>query len=117
MLSNGVRMDGWGEGPRFRRALLSEIDRIERSTLEALERLRGLIDPQRNTLEPRDPRNKSPDGKLTERGVEVCFRLFDEGKTPYAVSNAMRIAFGSAMNRFNGWTKAGGPNRKKRRLD
>jgi hypothetical protein len=85
--------------------ILAEIDRMEQSTNAGFERLRGLVKPQRQNLDPRDPRNKLANGKLSERGVEVCYRLFNEGKTPYTVGNDMDIAFGSAMHRFKSWQK------------
>jgi hypothetical protein len=81
------------------------------------ERLRRLVKPHRQKFDPRDPRNKLPNGKLSERGVEACYRLFDQGKTPYTVGHEMLIAFGSAMHRFKVWQKAGGVNRKKQKLD
>ena len=66
-----------------------------------LERLRGLIHPQAATLfNPKDPRNKTADGKLTPRGVEICYRLFDAGKTRYAVCQEMEISFGAATHRL-----------------
>jgi hypothetical protein len=82
-----------------------------------LERLRGLIQPREVASDPKDPRNKTPDGKLTPRGVEVCYRLFDAGKTRYAVAEAMNISFGAATHRLNAWTKAGGRDRKKTKPD
>ncbi len=97
--------------------ILAEIDRMEDSIRAGFERLRGLVKPHRQNLDPSDPRNKLPNGKLSERGVEVCYRLFDEGKTPYTVGLAMDIAFGSAMHRFKNWEKLGGVNRMKSKLD
>jgi DNA-binding NarL/FixJ family response regulator len=82
-----------------------------------LERLRGLIQPREAQSDPKDPRNKTPDGKFTPRGVEVCYRLFDAGKTRYAVAEAMSISFGAATHRLDAWKKAGGRGRKKTRLD
>jgi DNA-binding NarL/FixJ family response regulator len=82
-----------------------------------LERLRGLIQPQDSQFDPKDSRNKTTDGKFTPRGVEVCYRLFDMGKTRYAVAEAMNISFGAATHRLNAWKKAGGRDRKKMRLD
>jgi DNA-binding NarL/FixJ family response regulator len=82
-----------------------------------LERLRGLIQPSEMEFDPKDSRNKTPDGKFTPRGVEVCYRLFDAGKTRYAVAEAMNISFGAATHRLDAWKKAGGRDRKKTRLD
>jgi DNA-binding NarL/FixJ family response regulator len=88
------------------------------SSIQAdLERLRGLIQPGEIEFDPKDSRNKTPDGKLTPRGVEVCYRLFDAGKTRYAVALAMNISFGAATHRLDAWKKAGGRDRKKTRLD
>ena len=87
-------------------------------TIQAdLNRLRGLIQPQSQEFDPKDPRNKSADGKLTPRGVEICYRLFDTGKTRYAVARAMRISFAAASHRLNAWHKVGGPDRKKMPLE
>ncbi len=105
------------EGRYDPKSVLAEIDRLERNTLAGCDRLRGLLNPQREKFDPRDPRNKLPNGKLSERGVEICYRLFDEGKTPYAVGHAMLIEFGSAAHRFKNWEKLGGTNRKKSKLD
>jgi hypothetical protein len=88
------------------------------SSIQAdLERLRGLIQPREVESDPKDSRNKTPDGKLTQRGVEVCYRLFDAGKTRYAVASAMNISFGAATHRLGAWKKAGARDRKKKRLD
>ena len=83
-------------------------------TIQAdLDRLRGLIQPQGPEFEPKDPRNKTADGKLTPRGVEICYRLFDSGKTRYAVATAMGISFGAASYRLGAWQKVGGSNRER----
>lgn len=68
------------------------------------------------TFNPRDPRNKYEVGgleKLTDRGIEVCYRLFDRGLTRYAVAQAMGISFGAANYRHGAWQAAGGINRPK----
>ena len=64
----------------------------------------GLVDD----LHPRFPTNRTPNGKLTRRGVEICYRLFDLGKTPLAVAYIMGMTYKSALNRFKGWQNAGG---------
>jgi hypothetical protein len=96
------------------KAALDLIDTIHAD----IERLRGLLHASEDlpTFNPKDPRNKSPDGKLTPRGVEVCYRLFDKGKTRYAVKEAMGISFGAATHRLKAWTKAGGTSRKINRI-
>ena len=64
-------------------------------------------------IDPRDPTNKLENGKLSDRGVEVCYRLFDAGKSRYAVGAEMEISFGAATHRFEAWKKAGGLDREK----
>lgn len=81
-----------------------------------LDRLKALVQTSQTTPDPKDARNKLPDGKLTARGVEVCYRLFDAGKTRYAVSEAMGISYGAATYRYAAWEKAGGPDRQKQPL-
>ena len=41
------------------------------SIVADLDRLRGLIQPQQLEFDPKDPRNKTADGKFTARGVET----------------------------------------------
>jgi hypothetical protein len=81
-----------------------------------LDRLRGLVQPRPPELDPKDPRNKTADGKLTPRGEEICYRMFDAGKTRYAVHEAMEISFGAANYRFERWQKIGGSSRSKKSL-
>ena len=54
-------------------------------------------------------------GIATQRqeGVECCYRMFDEGKSRYTVSQQMKISFAAATHRFNQWRKAGGAKRQK----
>ena len=71
-------------------------------------------------FDPKDPRNKYEVGgleKLTPRGVEVCYRLFDRGRSRYAVAQAMEISFGAATHRFEAWQKLGGRMRQKQHID
>ncbi|KPF64429.1 hypothetical protein IP88_13655 [alpha proteobacterium AAP81b] len=71
-------------------------------------------------FDPKDSLNKHDVGglkKLTPRGVEICYRLFDQGLSRYAVSQAMDIAFGAASHRYKTWQKEGGPNRVKQPLN
>ncbi len=82
-----------------------------------LDRLRGLIQPQTPKFDPKDHRNKTADSKFTPRGVEICYQLFDMGKTRYAVATAMGISFGAASHRLKAWNKVGGPDREKMPLE
>ncbi|MCH8684452.1 hypothetical protein [Pedomonas mirosovicensis] len=73
-------------------------------------------------LAPRFPANHRPSrsygddyipasGHLTKRGVEICYRLFDLGKSPIAVAYLMGITLRSAERRQRSWIKAGGLRR------
>lgn len=82
-----------------------------------LEQLRGLVQPQLAGPDPKDPRNKYPDLKLTPRGVEICYQLFDRGASCYRVSKALDISHGAAKYRQGRWREAGGVSREKFELD
>jgi hypothetical protein len=83
-------------------------------TIQAdLDRLRGLVEPQLGEFIPGDPRNKTCDGKLSDKGVECCYRMFDEGKSRYSVAREMKISFAAATHRFSAWMKSGGKDRDK----
>lgn len=89
-----------------------------------LATLRQLLSPDQqqpgDEFDPKDPGNKYEVGgleKLTPRGVEICYRLFDAGSSRYAVAQAMDISFGAATHRYGAWQKAGGLERAKQPLD
>jgi hypothetical protein len=70
-------------------------------------------------FDPKDPANKREVGglmKLTLRGAEVCYRLFDAGKSRYAVASLMDISFGAATHRHESWKRLGGIDRTKQPL-
>ncbi|RXF73495.1 hypothetical protein [Hansschlegelia zhihuaiae] len=105
------------------RAALGLIISGVEQTLSGLNVLKGLLDPPpevgEDAIDPKSPKNKYEVGgleKLTEQGVEVCYRLFDAGKSRYAVASAMGISFGAATHRYHAWQKAGGVDRKKMAL-
>ncbi|RUX52178.1 MAG: hypothetical protein EOS58_20210 [Mesorhizobium sp.] len=84
------------------------------ASIEAdLQRLKGLVEQQVEKFDPANPHNKSPDGKLTEEGVECCYRMFDNGKSRYSVAQQMKISFAAATHRFNAWRKLGGSKRQR----
>ncbi|MBX3581860.1 MAG: hypothetical protein KF810_08200 [Rhizobiaceae bacterium] len=76
-----------------------------------LDRLRSLVEQATPRFDPANPYNKTADGKLSEEGVECCYRMFDDGASRYSVSRAMKISFAAATHRFNAWRKAGGEKR------
>jgi hypothetical protein len=68
-------------------------------------------------LDPKAADNKYTDGKLTPKGVEICYRLFDSGKTRYAVAALMDISFGGADHRYEAWKSLGGVARIKQPIE
>jgi DNA-binding NarL/FixJ family response regulator len=95
---------------------------LERVTAGFLN-LKSLLTPKvvhTTEFDPKDPANKQEIGglmKLTARGVEACYRLFDAGKSRYAVASLMNISFGAATHRREAWKKLGGVSRTKQALD
>ncbi len=98
-------------------------DALER-VMTGIANLKNTLLPEGETeiadIDPKDPANKYEVGglmKLTPRGVEICYRLFDAGKRRYAVKTLMDISFGAATHRYEAWQKLGGVNRVKQPLD
>lgn len=86
--------------------------------------LRSLLLPEAETgavdFDPKNPANKFEVGglmKLTPQGTEICYRLFDSGKSRYAVATMMDISFGAANHRYEAWKKLGGGSRIKQPLE
>lgn len=63
-----------------------------------------------------DPRNKNG-LNLTPRGIEILYRVFDEGAGYNRAARMLAISQGAAKNRKGLWTKLGGLNRTKTVLD
>lgn len=63
------------------------------------------------TFGPGWPENRYGQGRLTPRGIEICYRLFDMGKSPMAVAHLMGLSLSSARWRQRLWAKAGGNRR------
>jgi hypothetical protein len=79
-------------------------------------------------LAPRFPANHRPSqsygddyipatGHLTKRGVEICYRLFDLGKSPMAVAYLMGMTLRSAERRQRSWLNAGGMQRTRAEVE
>jgi hypothetical protein len=64
-------------------------------------------------LYPDHPLDKTRNGKLTNRGVEICYRLFDIGKSPLAVAYLLHITYDAAVFRGKKWKAAGGGKRQR----
>jgi hypothetical protein len=66
---------------------------------------------------PGHPQMQYDDGRLTKLGVEVCFRLFDLGKSPMAVAHLMHISLRAARERYKQWNVLGGKRRSRVDID
>jgi len=64
-------------------------------------------------LAPSAPAHFKDNGTLSDRGLEVCYRLFDAGKTPLAVAYIMHMSRRTALARHKEWLKLGGIHRPK----
>lgn len=62
-------------------------------------------------LNPRHPLNRYEGGRLTKRGVEICYRLFDLGKSNMAVAHLTGLSVISARQRRRMWFAEGGRKR------
>jgi len=62
-------------------------------------------------LHPSRPENRYGNGRLTPRGIETCYRLFDIGKSPMTVSHLMRLSLSATRRRQHLWTASGGAKR------
>ena len=103
----------------LRKELLGSINK-------ACDALRASLDPHAKPKDPffklptlqdgHDPRNKNG-LNLTPRGVEILYRVFDDGGGYNRAAKMLSISQGAAKNRKACWLKAGGLNRKKELLD
>lgn len=62
-------------------------------------------------LNPRDIRMRYDGGRLTTRGIEIMFRLFDHGRSLMAVSIIMDVTLETARRRYRNWLQVGGKKR------
>ena len=51
------------------------------------------------------------DGRLTNIGAEICYRLFDAGKSQMAVAHTLEISLAAASKRRQSWLRLGGKKR------
>jgi hypothetical protein len=67
--------------------------------------------------DPRHPLSHYDDKRLTKRGAEICYRLFDLGKSTMAVAHLHGISLRAAIKRRRSWMALGGSNRPKIDID
>ncbi len=112
------------DGLQFRsaeRVFLNEIKLLRRKIAKQWKARQQQIDDLNKQMQsaiigsgetdPRHPSNRYDDGRLTLRGEEICYRLFDQGLTPMAVAHLMGLQLTSVRNRQRNWVKLGGKQR------
>lgn len=62
---------------------------------------------------PSYPLKINNNGKLTARGAEYCYRLFDNDNSTETVAYALELTIASARNRKRLWAAAGGKERQR----
>ncbi|MBL6432031.1 MAG: hypothetical protein HPM95_16410 [Alphaproteobacteria bacterium] len=101
------------------RAFLAEIESLKRTIRRLLDKRNEDIEAinaqfslsgtvfEKEEFDPKHPRNKYDNGRLTTRGEEICYRLFDSGRTPIAIAHLMKISLRAARHRYKLWVSAG----------
>lgn len=96
------------------RRKISRLAKIRKSEIDAVNKQLSLDGSELvGESDPRHPLNRYDDGRLTRRGAEVCYRLFDMGKTPIVVAHMMGLRLSSTTARHRKWKTLGGGNRVK----
>jgi hypothetical protein len=103
----------------LRVGLHAHVDTVCNEVLKQLSPSEGIsskIYKSPTLVDGHDPRNKNG-LNLTPRGVEILYRVFDEGGGYNRAAKMLNITQGAAKNRKAMWRKLGGPNRSKDVLD
>ena len=103
----------------LRDELVTSINKACDDLVTTLSPSPGKVDPIfkfPTQLDGHDPRNKNG-LNLTPRGVEILYRVFDDGGGYNRAAKMLNISQGAAKNRKSCWLKAGGLTRKKELLD
>lgn len=120
----------------MRHIFFTTTEQVLSADIKALEkRIRALIRTRRNDIarlnaelslegteltglfDPRWPGNRyGTNQRLTPRGVETCYLLFDKGKSALAVAHMVGLSLTAARRRERMWRDLGGSDREKRPL-
>lgn len=60
---------------------------------------------------PRNLYARYDNGRLTKRGVKICYRLFDRNESTLAVAYLLDLSLSATRNRKKLWQAAGGTKR------
>jgi hypothetical protein len=106
------------------RTLLGEIKRLNRKIGKLVEARKAAIRQVNAELSlegtelvgnynPGGIYTKYDDGRLTKLGAEICYRLFDLGKSPMAVAHLCGLNLAAVRRRRKMWAASGGKKRRK----
>lgn len=97
---------------------IRKLVRQRRDAIAALDAEMSLKDSELTGLfDPSWPENRYGErGRLTPRGIETCYKLFDMGKSAMAVAHLMDLSLTSARKRERAWRVHGGRGRQTRIL-
>lgn len=117
LIFEGIERTMLDEIKRLKRKI-TRLDRVRNTQIRALNaELRVTGKEFVGELEPGHPRNRRSNGRLTVRGEEICYRLYDRGRSPMAVAHLMGMTLRAAANRKVTWMAIGGRNRPRRSIE
>lgn len=117
LLFEGIERTMLDEVKRLKRKI-TRLDRVRSAQIKALNaELRVTGKQFTDELEPRHPRNRHGKGRLTVRGEEICYRLYDCGRSPMAVAHVMGMTLRAATRRKVMWAALGGGQRPIRSIE
>ncbi|WP_375415054.1 hypothetical protein [uncultured Bradyrhizobium sp.] len=110
------------------KTFLAEIKRLKRKIVRQLRERNASIKKINSEMslkgtglegkyDPSYPDNHYEGKRLTKRGVEICYRLFDLGKSEMASAHLLRLSLLAVKKRKKMWIKLGGKARKKADID
>jgi hypothetical protein len=98
------------------RTLLADISKLRRKIDKLsdirdaqIDRLNEQISAFESLVEENNPQYDN--NRLTRRGQEVCYRMFDLGQSAMAVAHLMGISLAAARKRYRSWSAAGAEGR------
>lgn len=100
--------------------LTKKIDGLYATRCELIRKINAEIIQVHKTFrgerDPRHPLNQYDDGRLTKRGEELCYRLFDKRMSEAAIAHLIGISLSSARKRKQMWQAIGGFKRTRKNL-
>ena len=93
---------------------ISRLGKIRQAQIEILNSELSLKGTElKGDLDPRHPLSRYDNGRLTKLGIEICYRLFDMGKSLMAVAHLTGLSLTATRKRRKIWAALGGRHRAK----